>query len=103
MKDIIKINDILSSIKLVKNYQERVELNQTIDSLLSNFLPENLKQDIKAFSLEDGTLTLILNSSATKANFIFIEGEVLAYLKATSPKLQVSKIKTKINRTRVPR
>ena len=50
MKDIIKINDILSSIKLIRNYQKRAELNQTIDSLLSEFLPENLKQEIKAFS-----------------------------------------------------
>ena len=52
MKDIIKINEILSSIKLVRNYQKRTELNQTIDSLLSKFLPENLKQDIKAFPLK---------------------------------------------------
>lgn len=103
MKDIIKINDILSSIKMVRNYKERVELNQTIDSLLSDFLPENLKQDIKAFSLKSGTLTLILNSSASKANFIFIEGEVLNYLKGASPKLQISEIKTKINRTKLPR
>ena len=103
MKDIIKINEILSSIKLVRNYQKRTELNQTIDSLLSKFLPENLKQDIKAFSLEDGTLTLILNSSVSKANFIFIEEEVLSYLKATLPKLKISEIKTKINRARIPR
>ena len=102
MEDIIKINDILSSIKLIRNYQKRAELNQTIDSLLSEFLPENLKQDIKAFSLEDGTLTLVLNSSVSKSNFIFIEGEVLSYLKATSPKLQISEIKTKINRAKIP-
>ena len=82
MKDIIKINDILSSIKLVRNYQKRAELNQTIDSLLSEFLPENLKQEVKAFSLEDGTLTLVLNSSVSKSNFIFIEGEVLSHLKS---------------------
>ncbi len=98
MKDITKINDILNSIKQVRNYQKRSELNLTIDSLLSKFLPENLRQDVKAFSLEDGILTLILNSSASKANFIFIEEEVLAYLKTSSPKLQISAIKTKINR-----
>ena len=71
MKDIIKINDILNSIKQVRNYQERAELNLAIDSLLSKFLPDNLKQDVKAFSLESGLLTLILNSSTSKANFIF--------------------------------
>ncbi|OUU75487.1 MAG: hypothetical protein CBC29_04100 [Methylococcaceae bacterium TMED69] len=98
MKDITKINDILNSIKQVRNYQKRSELNLTIDSLLSKFLPENLKQDVKAFSLEGGTLTLILNSSASKANFIFIEEEVLTYLNTSSPKLQISAIKTKINR-----
>tara|TARA_Y200000002_G_C22584223_1_gene622239 strand:+ start:617 stop:931 length:315 start_codon:yes stop_codon:yes gene_type:complete len=98
MKDITKINDILNSIKQVRNYQKRSELNLTIDSLLSKFLPENLKQDVKAFSLEGGILTLILNSSASKANFIFIEEEVLTYLNTSSPKLQISAIKTKINR-----
>lgn len=98
MKDITKINDILNSIKQVRNYQKRSELNLTIDSLLSKFLPENLKQDVKAFSLEGGILTLILNSSASKANFIFIEEEVLTHLNTSSPKLQISAIKTKINR-----
>ena len=101
MKDIIKINDILNSIKQVKNYRDRAELNLTIDQLLSKFLPENLKQDVRACSLEEGILTLILNSSASKANFIFIEEEVLTYLKATLPKLQISEIKTKINRTKI--
>ena len=96
MKDIIKINDILNSIKQVRNYQERAELNLAIDSLLSKFLPDNLKQDVKAFSLESGLLTLILNSSTSKANFIFIEDKVINYLNTSLPELQISQIKTKI-------
>lgn len=99
MKDIIKIKEILSSIELVRKYQKRVEINQIIDDLLLNFLPDNLRRDVKAFSLKDGILTLVLNSSASKANFIFIQADVLRYLKIALPKIQLSKIETKINRT----
>ena len=99
MKDMMKINDILLSIKPIKNYQNRAKLNLTIDDLLYSFLPRNLKQEIRAFSLKDGTLTLLLNSSITKANFLFIENKTLIYLQDSLPNLKISKIETKIYRT----
>ena len=71
MKDIIKINDILSSIKLIRNYQKRAELNQTIDSLLSEFLPENLKQEIKAFSLRRRYVNPSSKQQRIKSKFYF--------------------------------
>lgn len=99
MKDIVKINDILSSIKQVRKYQKRVEINLIIDNLLADFLPCNLRRDIKAFSLKDGILTLVLSSSVSKANFIFMQDDVLKYLKKSLPKIQLTKIDTKINPT----
>ena len=99
MKDMMKINDILLSIKPIKNYQNQVKLNLAIDNLLYSFLPKNLKREIRAFSLKDGILTLLLNSSITRANFLFIENKTLIYLQNSLPNLKLSKIETKIYRT----